>query len=200
MCEKIVIFNDEYGGKRKDAEREEKRLMAADYFSLRVPYGRGNETMKRLATLCGTCNETDILDDATGNRRIIIMEAIGKFNFELYNSLDKTQLLCEAKVLWDAGERPVLNDEEIEVLEKFTDKEYGKTSFEAEMITLHFLPPELTDPWDFMTATQIKNYLELHTKEKININKLGSQLRKMGYTRKSNGKNYGYDIRQIPKV
>lgn len=200
MCEKIVIFNDEYGGKRKDAEREEKRLMAADYFSLRVPYGRGNETMKRLATLCGTCNETDILDDATGNRRIIIMEAIGSFNFELYNSLDKTQLLCEAKALWDAGERPVLNDEEIEVLEKFTDKEYGKTSFEAEMVTLHFLPPESTDPWDFMTATQVKNYLELHTKEKININKLGAQLRKMGYARKSNGKNYGYDIRQIPKL
>lgn len=200
MCEKIIIFNDEYGGKRKDAEREEKRLMAADYFSLRVPYGRGNETMKRLATLCGTCNEIDILDDATGNRRIIIMEAVGKFNFELYNSLDKTQLLAEAKALWDTGERPVLEDEDIDMLENLTDKKYGKVSFEAEMLILHFLPPEQTDPWDFMTATQIKNHLELHTKEKININKLGAQLRKMGYTRKSNGKNYGYDIRPIPKA
>jgi len=200
MCEKLVIFNDEYGGKRKDAEREEKRLMASDSFSLRVPYGRGNETIKRMANLCGTCNELDILDDATGNRRIIIMEAIGKFNFEAYNNVCKAQLLAEAKALWDAGERPVLNDEEIDILEKLTDKKYGKVSFEAEMIALHLLPPDKTEPWDFMTTTEVKNYLELYTKEKININKLGSQLKKIGYTRYSKDNVYGYDVRPIPKT
>lgn len=200
MCEKLIIFNDEYGGKRKDAEREEKRLMASDYFSLRVPYGKGNETIKRIATLCGTCNEIDILDDATGNRRIIIIEAHGKFNFELYNSLDKTQILAECKALWDKGERPAFTDEEIEMLESLTDKKYGKVSFEAEMILQHFLPPDQTDPWDFMTSTQIKNYLELHTKEKININKLGGQLRKIGYIRYCKDNVYGYDIRPIPKT
>lgn len=200
MCEKLIVFNDEYGGKRKDAEREEKRLMAADYFSLRVPYGRGNETIKRIANLCGTCNEIDILDDATGNKRIVIMEAIGRFNFELYNSLDKAQLLAEAKALWDAGEKPKLKEEEIDMLENLTDKKYGKVSFEAEMLAQHFLPADQTDPWDFMTATQIKNFLELHTKEKININKLGAQLRKIGYIRYCKGKVYGYDIRPIPKT
>jgi len=200
MCEKLIIFNDEYGGKNKMDERNEKRLMASDVFSLREPYGRANVTLKRLATLCGTCNERDVLDDPTGNRRIIIMEAAGKFDYELYNSLDKLQVLLEAKELWKEGERPILDDEDIITLEATTDGEYSKVSFEQEMIQQHFNPPEKTNPWDFMTTTQIKTYLENQTKDKININKLGSRLRKLGYVRSKKDGKYGYDISPVVTV
>ena len=200
MCEKLIIFNDEYGGKNRNDERNEKRLMASSEFSLREPYGKSNVTLKRLATLCGTCNERDVLDDPTGNRRIIIIEAHGKFDYELYNSIDKQQLLAEAKSLWQDGERPVLDDSDIIELEKTTEGEYSKVSFEEEMILQYFLPPDKTNPWDFMTTTQIKIYLENHTREKININKLGSRLRKIGYNRKGKGSVYGYDIAPIGPV
>lgn len=200
MCEKLIILNDEYGGKNRADERTEKRLMAAPMFSLRVPYGRGNEDVTRIASLCGTCNETNPLDDATGNRRIIVMESIGKFNFALYNSLDKYQLLAEAYQAFKAGERPELSEEEITQLEANTDGQYSKVSFEQEMILKYFLPPEKTNPWDFMTATEVKLYLENHTKEKININKLGAQLKKIGYTRQAKGERYGYDISTIPVI
>jgi len=200
MCQKLIILNDEYGGKNRTDERTEKRLMAADFFSLRVPYGKGNEDMKRLATLCGTCNENDPLDDATGNRRIIVMESAGKFNYALYNSIDKYQLLAEAYAAFKNGERPELNDDEIITLEATTDGKYSKTSFEQEMIVKHFIAPEKTNPWDFMTTTEVKLHLENHTKEKININKLGAQLRKLGYNRRAEGAKYGYDIAIIPPV
>lgn len=68
------------------------------------------------------------------------------------------------------------------------------------MILQYFLPPDKTNPWDFMTTTQIKIYLENHTREKININKLGSRLRKIGYNRKGKGSVYGYDIAPIGPV
>ena len=197
MCEKILILNDEYGGKNKMDERNEKRLMASDYFSLRVPYGKMNETIRRIATLCGTCNEIEVLDDATGNRRIIVMQSSGKFNYQLYNSLDKYQLLAEAYQLYLYGERPEFSNEEIELLEANTDGEYSKVSFEQEMLRQYFESPEKTNPWDFMTTSQIKLILESHTKEKININKLGAQLRKLGYIRSKKNGIYGYDIAQI---
>ena len=197
MCEKLIIFNDEYGGKNKMDERNEKRLMASDVFSLREPYGRANITLKRLATLCGTCNEKDVLDDPTGNRRIIIMEAAGKFNYELYNELDKRQIFLEAKELWREGERPLLDDEDIITLELNTDGEYSKVSFEQEMIEKYFMPPEKTNPWDFMTTSEIKLHLEQNTKEKININKLGARLRKLGYKRTAKDRKYGYDISPV---
>ncbi len=85
-------------------------------------------------------------------------------------------------------------------MEANTDGQYSKVSFEQEMILQYFLPPEKTNPWDFMTATQIKIYLENHTKEKININKLGAQLKKMGYNRRAEGTKYGYDIGSIPAI
>lgn len=200
MCEKLIIFNDEYGGKNRNDERNEKRLMASSEFSLREPYGKSNVTLKRLATLCGTCNEQDVLDDPTGNRRIIIMEAAGKFDYELYNSVDKQQLFAEARSLWLDGERPVLDDQDIVELEANTDGQYSKVSFEQEMIEQYFLPPEKVNPWDFMTTTQVKNHLELHTKEKININKIGSRLRKLGYKKVASGNRYGYEIATIPAI
>lgn len=195
MCQKLIIFNDEYGGKNKTDERNEKRLMASDQFDLREPYGRANVTLKRLASLCGTCNERDILDDPTGNRRIIIMESAGKFNYELYNEIDKTQLFFEAYDLWRDGERPSLSDMDIDLMEAATGGEYSKVSFEEEMIQKWFLPPGKGN--DFLTTTEIKNELELHTRDKININKLGARLRKLGYERVMKNDRYGYLIEKV---
>lgn len=198
MCEKLMIFNDEYGGKNKVDERNEKRLMASYEFSLREPYGKSNVTLKRVASLCGTCNEKDVLDDPTGNRRIVVLESAGKFDYELYNSLDKSQVLLEAYDLWNDGERPVLNDVDIACLEYVTDGEYSKVSFEEEMINQWFMAPDKSA--DFLTTTQIKLELELHTRDKININKLGSRLRKLGYLRSKENGIYCYKISKIPVV
>lgn len=197
MCENVIIFNDEYGGKNKNDERNEKRLMASDHFSLREPYGRTNVTLKRLASLCGTCNEEDVLDDPTGNRRIIVIKATGKFNYELYNEINKSQLLYEAYELWKEGELPILSDVDIACLEH-VDKEYLKASFEEELIQLHFYSPDKSS--DFFTTTEIKIRLESETKDKININKLGSRLRKLGYKREKKNDVYGYIITPIPKI
>jgi len=199
MCEKILILNDEYGGKNKADERNEKRLMASDEFSLRVPYGKGNETIRRIATLGGTCNEIGVLDDPTGNRRIIVIEAAGKFDYALYNSLDKYQLLAEALAAVRNGERPALTDEDILQLEEITDGAYSKVSIEGELIQQHFKTPEQCGPWDFMTTTQVKTLLENHTRAQLNINKIGAQLKKLGYERVKEKGKYGYNIADIPR-
>jgi len=194
MCEKILILNDEYGGKNKMDERNEKRLMASTQFDLRVPYGRGNETIRRLATLGGTCNEIDVLDDATGNRRIIVLQSEGKFNYKLYNSIDKIQLFAEAYAAFKNGERPELADEDIILLEDTTDGQHSKVSIEGELIQKYYMAPAYAGPTDFYTATEIKIHLETFTRGNLSINKLGAQLKKMRYERVKNHQRYGYVI------
>ena len=66
------------------------------------------------------------------------------------------------------------------------------------MIQRWYLSPDQGD--EFYTTTEIKNFLELHTRDKININKLGSRLRKLGYDRFKKGGSYGYNITQKPQV
>ena len=194
MCEKLIVFNDEYGGKNKMDERNEKRLMASDYFSLRVPYGKGNETIKRIATLCGTCNEMDVLDDPTGNRRILVIEVAGKFDYELYNRIDKYQLLAEALQLYRAGERPELSEDDIQELEELTDGKHSKTSFEGEMIQKYFKSPLDCNVWSFLTTSEVKLILEANTKSQLNLSKIGAHLRKLGYERVKEKGAYGYII------
>lgn len=194
MCEKLIIMNDEYGGKNKPDSKNEKRLMASDRFDLRKPYGKGNETIKRIASLCGTSNPTDILNDPDGNRRIIVMEATGQFNFSLYNSVDKRQLFAEALQVWKQGERPFLTVDEIAILEDFTDDKFQMVSFEREMIQKYFEAPGKASKQDFMTNTEIKIYLEGFTRQTIVGNKLGAQLKKLGYEKTHKGKDHGYLI------
>lgn len=200
MCEKLIIMNDEYGGKNKPDSKNEKRLMGTDKFDLRKPYGTGNETINRIASLCGTSNPTDILNDPDGNRRIIVMEVTGTYNFEMYNSIDKRQLFAEALQSWKNGERPVLTVEEIDVLEAYTDDKFQMVSFEREMIQKYFVEPKEASKNDFMMSSEIKIYLEGFTKERINVTKLGGQLKKMGYERVVHGKIYGYKIKKIDQM
>jgi predicted P-loop ATPase len=174
-------------------ERTEKMLMASHQFDLRVPYGHGNETVIRIAALAGTCNGLDVLDDPWGNRRIIVIEAAGKFDFSLYNSLDKSQLIAEAYAAFKGGEMPELVDEDILKLEKYTDGQYSKASVEGELIDKYFYGPECATDDHFMTATEIKLHLETFTKANLNINKIGAQLKKKEYIRVKK-KVYGYLI------
>ena len=125
-----------------------------------------------------------------------MLESAGKFDYELYNSLDKSQIFFEAYALWMDGERPYLKDVDIACLEEVTDGEYSKVSFEEEMIQKWFSSPE--ESTGFMTTSDIKLEIETHTKEKININKLGARLRKLKYERTKKGGIYGYIIDKKP--
>jgi predicted P-loop ATPase len=194
MTQKLMIFDDEYSGKSKQDSKHMKRMLSSDTFTLREPYGRKNVTLKRIATLCGTCNETEILNDATGNRRIIVIEATGQFNFELYNSVDKEQLFAQLKEMYLAGARGGLTSDEIEMLEQHTANRYGETSIEAEMLMHLFEEPHYVADHDFKTTSVIKDHIETFTKQKIDKRRLGIELRKMGYERIYKNRCYGYLI------
>jgi len=194
MTQKLMIFDDEYSGKSKQDSKHMKRMLSSDTFTLREPYGRKNVTLKRIATLCGTCNETEILNDATGNRRIIVIEATGQFNFELYNSVDKDQLFAQLKEMYLAGARGGLTSDEIEMLEQHTANRYGETSIEAEMLIHLFEEPHYVADHDFKTTSVIKDHIETFTKQKIDKRRLGIELRKMGYERVYKNRSYGYLI------
>ena len=71
MCKKLIICDDEFGGKSKQDAKKFKELISKQVFSVRKPYGRVSEDLPRYAVLCGTSNEEEVLNDPTGNRRIL---------------------------------------------------------------------------------------------------------------------------------
>jgi len=194
MTQKLMIFDDEYSGKSKQDSKHMKRMLSSDTFTLREPYGRKNVTLKRIATLCGTCNETEILNDATGNRRIIVIEATGQFNFDLYNSVDKDQLFAQLKEMYLAGQRAGLTSDEIAELERHTANRYGEVSIEAEMILHLFEEPHYATKYDFKMTSVVKDHIETFSKQKISPRKLGLELRRLGYQHVGQNGRYGFLI------
>lgn len=196
MTQKLIIFDDEYSGKSKQDSKHMKKMLSSDSFTLREPYGRKNITLPRVATLCGTCNETELLNDSTGNRRIIIIEATGRFDYQLYNNIDKQQLFAQVKELYLDGVRSQLSTDEIDLLEHYTSGRYSEVSIEAEMVYKYFEPVGQANDHCFKTTSEIKDLIEMATKQKLSVKKLGMELKRLGYNRiKKNGM-YGYVIQE----
>ncbi len=59
MTQKLLIMDDEMGGKNKKEDKRLKELISKQTFSLREPYGRHNVELNRISVLCGTTNDEE---------------------------------------------------------------------------------------------------------------------------------------------
>jgi len=165
MCEKLIVMDDEMGGKSKQDEKRFKELTSKATFSLRAAYGRYNRDYKRLALLCGTSNDPNIINDPTGNTRILPVEVMS-INHEVYNSIDKTELFMELVRSYESGEEWVLNKSEMVELDNVS-KEFESIPFERELISKYFMHINNGGLTEHLTSTEIKEIIERNTQQKI---------------------------------
>lgn len=190
MCQKLIVMDDEMGGKSKQDEKLFKELTSKSVFSLRVPYGRTNEDFKRLAVLCGTSNDNQIINDRTGNTRILAVE-VESIDHELYNRIDKDELFMELYRAYEAGAEWQLSKDEFTYLSR-TSKEFEDINPEKELLMQFFKPASEGGLTTDMTATEIKDYMETRTVQRIrSLKALGVELKRMfgqSRQRKAHGK------------
>src|SRR5690606_27221973 len=91
MTRKLIILDDEFGGKSKQDAKRLKELSSKQWFNVRRPYGRTSEDIKRIAVLCGTSNDDEVINDPTGNRRIIPVN-INNIDHDKMSEIDMTDL------------------------------------------------------------------------------------------------------------
>src|SRR6478736_1306461 len=132
MCQKLIVMDDEMGGKSKQDEKRFKELTSKSVFSLRAPYARHNEDFKRLALLCGTSNDPQLINDPTGNTRILPIEVLS-IDHELFNSIDKDELFMEIYRAYESNEEWQLTKEELGKLNE-VGRDFEQTPFERELI------------------------------------------------------------------
>lgn len=194
MCEKLLILDDEYSGKLKEDAKNIKRMLSAPHFDLREPYGKQNIKMKRIASLCATTNETQILNDVTGNRRILVLEVTGKFDYELYNSIDKEQLFGQLVHLHKNGYVAELDDLMIDLIKEYTHGRNSEPNREEECLEKLFHSPENHDGYSYLTNTEIVAIIFERMKIQLGTRKLGITLHELGYQRLKKNKVWKYKI------
>lgn len=179
MTQKLLIMDDEMGGKSKKDSQRLKELTSKQTFSLREPYGRSNVDLHRLAVLCGTSNDINILNDPTGNRRIIPVEIVA-IDQNKYNLVDKVDLLMEAYWLYKSGFDWRLSKEDIINLNINTEQ-FEDYSTEYEHIQKYLYVPTAPTGHLEWSCTEIKAYLERQTLQKLSLKKLGMELKSLGF-------------------
>lgn len=183
MCRKLILCDDEFSGKSKNEYKLLKQYASTQFFNLRQPYGRKFEDYRRYAVLCGTSNENEVINDPTGNRRIIPINLVA-INFEAYRAIDKIDLLMEAYHIWktegDASWQ--LNKGEIAQLSMSSaDNEQVDTAAEALDVVFE-KPTSFEGTW--MTATEVRDTIMKHLEVKFAENRLGIALGKAGFEKK----------------
>lgn len=172
-------MDDEMGGKSKAESKLLKDITSKQVFNLREPYGRGNVSLSRIAVLCGTTNDLNLLNDPTGNRRLIPIEVLG-IDQVAYNAIDKTDVLLEAHKLFKEGYNWELSNEDIAYLRDNTTK-MEAYSIEYELIQRYLQLPENSLLGVEMSGTEVKVYIENKSNQRININRLGQELKSIGF-------------------
>lgn len=183
MCRKLILCDDEFSGKSKNEYKLLKQYASTQFFNLRQPYGRKFEDYRRYAVLCGTSNENEVINDPTGNRRIIPINLVS-IDFGAYREVDKIDLLMEAYQIWknEGDSSWQLNKGEIAQLSMSTqDNEQVDTAAEALDIVFE-LPSGTEGTW--MTATEVRDTILKHLEVKFAENRLGIALNKAGFERK----------------
>jgi predicted P-loop ATPase len=177
MCKKLLIVDDEFGGKSKKDATKLKRLSSQQTFSIRAPYGRITEDLNRLAVLGGTSNDSEVINDPTGNRRIIPVNLIS-FDIDKFKSIDKTKLFIELYNEWKSNPTGwFLTKDEIYFLNETTTKN-TEVSQEDEIVMKYIK----SDLYNSMTTTDIK--IELEKKLiglKTSTKRIGQALKKLGF-------------------
>jgi len=158
MTEKWVILDDEGGGKSKKDAQNFKELTSMDVFNLRKPYDKENGSYKRLSVLCVTTNETQIINDPTGNTRILPIEVID-INRQLYNDIDRDALFSQLYDLYKKGEQWQLTSDEKKALQSEFDL-FETDKPERDLLLTYFKEPEVGESFTPRTSSEIKTYIE----------------------------------------
>jgi hypothetical protein len=179
MANCFLILNDEYEGMAKNDINIFKQILSAKKFNLRRAYGRYNDEFDRIANIICTSNESNVLFDYTGNRRIFPIEIAGKINFKLYDSVDKDRFWGQVYTMWVNKQWPVeTTNEHMELLKgKFNDHyESDKYDLILEEMLIH---------GDFMTNAEIMMTMQTYIKQDVNTKKMGHAMKKLGFEKQS---------------
>ncbi len=177
MCQKLLISDDEFSGKNKRDSAKLKEKLSKQSFSLREPYGKANVDLKRLAVLAGTSNNDNILNDPTGNRRVIPIH-VAAMDHDLYNSIDKAELFMEAVRLFESDYKWQVLGDDIDILNN-NSKDFEAISLEEELFSLYFRVPIGAENGKGFLTSQIKAIIERETGQRLGTNNLGSVIKKV---------------------
>jgi predicted P-loop ATPase len=120
LAKGLIVLDDEFGGLAMKDVKDFKKVADTNEMSIRTAYARTSKKFKRRGALCGTSNDTHVLKDVTGNRRILPIQ-VEKIDYNKMITLDTDSLWREAIQLHRSGfDWKIYTSEDINYLNQST--------------------------------------------------------------------------------
>ena len=158
----------------------------------RRPYGYYTEHMPHVASFCGTGNNVQFLNDATGNRRWLPFEVERIDDPRLY-PFNYEGIYAQAYALYRQGFRHFFSKAEEERL-KTHNRTFEAPCPEQEAIAKHFRHPGDGERGEFYTATDILQVVSEGPSLRFSSERIGAAMQKLGFVQRATKGRRGYRV------
>lgn len=198
LAQNFIINLDELATLSRTDINKLKSIFSSDKIKTRLPYGKKDIIISRVANFIGSSNLSTFLVDETGSVRWLCF-IVKKINFNYTLEFNIDNLWSQAYALSkDENFKEVMTVEDIQQNELRNDK-FQILSPERELIPKFFEVPIELAKAEFLTATAILNHINLWTSGlRLNSGAIGKALPKCGFARTKHKDVYGYWVVKKP--
>jgi predicted P-loop ATPase len=194
LGEKFIInLDDQLRNLIKKDNETMKTLITQGKVSIRRPHAKFAQNIQRLGNFVASINGEDFLSEDENRRYLpFIVNAI---DIKAAQAVDIDGVWLDAYVLfkngfdcnWETGFKYWWTKDELKECFSSEMEKFRFVSIELEMFHTYLSVPTGADLAfaEYMTSTDVVNYLSLHTKERLSIRKIGEALKGMGLRPKS---------------
>ena len=187
-----VICCEELDTMRPAEMNQLKAAVTMQSIDERAAYAHYHEHRKHIASFCGTGNNVQFLNDPTGNRRWMPFE-VESIDNPRENPIDYEGVFAEAYALYQKGFCHWLSRSEMEQLGQHNET-FEAPMPELEAIQQHFRLPQPGDNTELLTRTEILQIIGCNPALRLDINKIGPAMKKLGFERKRTKERRGYVV------
>jgi putative DNA primase/helicase len=144
-----IMVSDEGHSLRKSEADAQKEFLTRTGDVFRLPYERETIRHPRHCVIWGTTNDDAFLRRQEGNRRFLVVRCEGKVDFDSLTDAYVDQLWAEAVVMYHAGERLFLEDDELG-LATTAQEDYLEEDSLIGLIQ-EYLETRVPEDWDDMS-------------------------------------------------
>ena len=191
-----LVCLEELDALKPEENNKLKTVSTMRFSDVRQPYGVFAEHRKIIASYCGTGNNIQFLNDATGNRRWLPFE-VESITSPRDVPFDYEAVYSQAYALYQQGYEYFFSDVENEFINERNKQRFCVSDPEQELVDEFFRKPSEDHPGEFVTsvrAADIVSSFSNHVKPAA----IGRALARQGFESGRVGNSRGYYVVVIP--
>ena len=195
LSEFALICLEEIDNMRTSDVNQFKAIVSLPAVNERSPYAHNKSRRPHVASFCATGNNITFLNDPTGSRRWLSFE-VQSIQNPHKTKLPYREIYAQGLALYRSGFRYWFQGKEIDELLRHNEQ-FEQPCLEQELVQMYYRKPILGEHGVFVSTAEIMQRISTQIKIPLQINTLGTILRKLGFQSCRSSNVRGYRVMEL---